>query len=210
MRIPRPWEPGFQEHIAFFQAFLREPASVGAVSPSSPALARAMIEGFRLDRAETVVELGPGTGAFTGLIREAVGRRSTFLTIELDPGNVETLKKRFPGVIVHHDSAENLRACLARHKKTQADYVISGLPWASLPLAVQEGVFKAILASLAPEGVFTTFGYLHARYCSKARQFRQRLEQHFEKVETSPVVWWNLPPAFVYRCSGRRLAAGAG
>jgi phospholipid N-methyltransferase len=27
-----------------------------------------------------------------------------------------------------------------------------------------------------------------------------RLKDHFSDVVTSPVVWGNLPPAFVYRC----------
>ena len=58
------------EHLEFFHAFIREPASVGALSPSSRALAMAMIDGFDLRHADTIVELGPGTGAFTGPILE--------------------------------------------------------------------------------------------------------------------------------------------
>ena len=53
------------EHFEFFQAFMREPASVGALSPSSRALAMAMIQGCALKSADAIVELGPGTGAFT-------------------------------------------------------------------------------------------------------------------------------------------------
>ena len=72
---------------------------------------------------------------------------------------------------------------------------------ASLPMAVQEKVMAAVVESLRPGGTFATFAYLHALYLPNARRFRQRLESAFANVEVSPVVWMNLPPAFVYRCT---------
>jgi phosphatidylethanolamine/phosphatidyl-N-methylethanolamine N-methyltransferase len=197
----RNLETSLAERVEFFQAFIREPASVGALSPSSRALAKAMIEGCPLQKADTVVEIGPGTGAFTGLIRERIGEKTTFITLELDAHNARSLKRRFPDLIVYNDSAERMPEYLALHGKQKANYIISGLPWASLPLGVQERVMDAVLTSLPADGVFTTFGYLHARWMPKAVQFRRSLELHFGGVETSPVVWGNLPPAFVYRCT---------
>ena len=189
------------EHIAFFQSFIREPASVGALSPSSRALARAMIEGFSLETADTVVELGPGTGAFTGPIRDRIGRQTTFLTMELDPFYVRSLRRRFPDLIVYNDSAERMLDYLALHGKKGAKYIVSGLPWANLPLDLQVRILDVLLKGLAQDGVFTTFAYFHARWLPKARQFRQSLESRFACVEISPTIWANLPPAFVYRCS---------
>jgi phosphatidylethanolamine/phosphatidyl-N-methylethanolamine N-methyltransferase len=197
----RNLENNLAERVEFLQAFIREPASVGALSPSSRALAKAMIEGCPLEKADTVVEIGPGTGAFTGLIRERIGEKTTFIALELDPQNARSLKRRFPDLIVYNDSAERMTEYLALHGKQKANYIISGLPWASLPLGVQERVMDAVLTSLTAGGVFTTFAYLHARWMPKAVQFRRNLELHFGAVETSRVVWGNLPPAFVYRCT---------
>lgn len=42
--------------------FLRHPMRTGAVAASSPRLAETMTTGIGLERARTVVELGPGTG----------------------------------------------------------------------------------------------------------------------------------------------------
>ena len=201
----RALELDFVEHIEFFEAFIREPASVGALSPSSRALALAMIRNCDLRNAETVVELGPGTGAFTGPILERIGKCTTFLAMELDPLHARRLKGRFPGVAVYNDSAERMPEYLALHPNPKADYVISGLPWANIPPEAQEKIMDAILASLAPRGVFTTFAYVHARWLPKARRFRRALEQRFERVEISQVIWKNLPPAFVYRCSRAKL-----
>lgn len=189
------------EHLEFFQAFIREPASVGALSPSSHALALAMIEGFDLKTANMIVELGPGTGAFTAPILEQIGRNTTFFVMELDRIHARGLNRRFPGLTVYNDSAERMPEYLALHGR-KADYIVSGLPWANIPPDAQDRIMEAIMASLADGGVFTTFAYLHARWLPKARQFRRALEQRFARVETSPVIWRNLPPAFVYRCSG--------
>jgi phosphatidylethanolamine/phosphatidyl-N-methylethanolamine N-methyltransferase len=206
-RFLRELELDVAEHIEFFQAFIREPASVGALSPSSRSLGKAMIHGFALGSADTVVELGPGTGAFTGLIRERIGKKTTFITLELDQTHVRSLKRRFSDLTVYNDSAEKMPEYLALHGKAKANYIVSGIPWANLPPGQQDRILDAVLMSLAPGGIFTTFAYVHARWLPKAQQFRRSLEMHFSRVETSPVVWGNLPPAFVYRCT--RSCAGA-
>jgi phospholipid N-methyltransferase len=197
----RSLELDIVEHVEFFQAFIREPASVGALSPSSHALALAMIHGFDLRRAGTIVELGAGTGAFTGPILDRIGRHTTFFAMELDRIHARGLKRRFPGLTVYNDSAERMLEYLALHQKDTADYIVSGLPWANIPPEAQERIMDEVLAALGQNGIFTTFAYVHARWLPKARQFRRALEQRFDRVETSPVIWRNLPPAFVYRCT---------
>jgi phosphatidylethanolamine/phosphatidyl-N-methylethanolamine N-methyltransferase len=194
-------KPRVEERMRFLGGFLRGPTSVGALGPSSSFLAEAMIRGFGLQASDTVVELGPGTGAFTGRILSKIGSKTTFFVLELDPIFAAGLRNQFPGLTVYNDSAERMVDYLARHGKKRADYIICGLPWASLPLEVQDRVLEAVLGSLAPGGIFTTFGYVHARWMPNALRFRQRLRNRFAHVETSPVVWKNIPPAFVYRCS---------
>ena len=49
----------------FFRQFLRSPRSIGAVLPSSPALARVMLAPIDFSTAQAIVEFGPGTGALT-------------------------------------------------------------------------------------------------------------------------------------------------
>jgi phospholipid N-methyltransferase len=193
-------KPGVEDHFRFLGAFLKRPSQVGALGPSSRYLAAAMVRGCALEAADTVVELGPGTGVFTRAILSRIGQRTTFFALELSPLMVRGLKQRFPQVTVYNDSAEELLRYLARHGKAQVDYIFCGLPWASIPLNVQSRILDAILASLAPGGLFITFGYLFAHWMPNAQHFRQRLKSHFRQVETSRAVWRNFPPAFVYRC----------
>ncbi len=188
------------ESLCFLRQFIRRPRRVGAIAPSSRWLARMMVESGNLKEAAAVAELGPGTGSFTRAILDRIGPSTTFFALELNPEFAARLRRRFPGVAVHTASAEKLPEYLTRHGESAVDCILSGLPWASLPMRVQEGVMTAVVEALRPGGTFATFAYLHARHLPNARRFRKRLESLFNKVELSPIVWRNLPPAFVYRC----------
>ncbi len=196
-RAKQPAAPGRWE---FFNAFLREPLKVGAFLPSSRELSERIVAGCDLPRRELVVELGPGTGAFTSLILERMNKRSHFFAIELSQTNARLLRRRFPRVQVFEDSAERLGSYLELRDGQRADCIISGLAWGNMMPATQNKIFDAVLDSLAPGGLFTTFAYIHARWLPTSLRFRKRLFQHFKRVETTPIVWKNLPPAFVYRC----------
>jgi phospholipid N-methyltransferase len=197
------------ERLEFLGAFLKRPGMVGALFPSSPQLARAMLQDCDLRHAKTVVELGPGTGSFTRLILERLGPQTLFFALELDPDAVTRLRQRLPQLTLHHDSAEHFREHLARYNRAEADCVISGLPWANMRPDRQDRILNAVVGGLAPHGVFATFAYLHACWLPVAVRFRQQLRSRFDSVQLSRVVWRNLPPAFVYRCRHRRLAPTA-
>lgn len=188
--------------LRFFGSFLRRPGSVGSVLPSSAALARAMVRQCPLETAKVVVELGPGTGALTGPLLEAVGPRTQFLAVELDKSHVQMLRKKFPRLKVELGSAEQLEEFLQALGVQQADCIVSGLPWGIMRADLQDRILKPVVRSLRPGGVFVAFGYAHARWLPATRRFLARLQHHFGHVETSRIVWRNLPPAVVYRCSG--------
>jgi phospholipid N-methyltransferase len=188
------------ERLHFLKAFLRKPMTMGAACPSSLSLARAMLQDCDLRSAEVVVELGPGTGAFTRVILERIRPQTLFLALEVDQACAARLRGELEGVAVYHDSAERLAHYLARHGRVQTDYVISGLPWTNMRPQVQDRILNAVIQCLGPRGVFTTFAYAHAYWLPTAVRFRKRLRQHFGSVKTSRLVWRNLPPAYVYRC----------
>ena len=184
----------------FFGAFLRKPLSVGAFWPSSPELTERIVNGCDLPRRMTVVELGPGTGAFTELILERLRSRSLFFALEINHRNVSELQRRFPRLTVYGDSAERLPDYLAMHGKKKADCIISGLAWGNMLPPTQTRIFNAVITSLAPGGLFTAFAYVHAYWFPTSLRFRRQLARHFSRIEATPIIWSNLPPAFTYRC----------
>jgi phospholipid N-methyltransferase len=80
------------------------------------------------------------------------------------------------------------------------DAVVSGLPWASFPESLQIEILDSMMQVLRPGGQFATFAYLQGLLLPAAKRFRKQLDKYFSKIELSPTVWRNLPPAFVYRC----------
>jgi phosphatidylethanolamine/phosphatidyl-N-methylethanolamine N-methyltransferase len=60
-------------------------------------------------------------------------------------------------------------------------------------------VLSAVVAALAPQGVFTTFAYVHA-WAPSARRLQRSLRARFDEVVASRTVWAYLPPVLVYHC----------
>ena len=173
---------------------------IGAIAPSSRRLAESMIPPVNLKSAQVVVELGAGTGAVTHPLRQRVGHRTNLIVLELHHGAADKLRQRFRDLQIISDSAENLRHHLNRLGHRSADCIISGLPWGSMSGDLQDRILEAVLVSLKPGGVFTAMAYVHARGFSSSREFKRKLTGHFGQVTSSPIVWANLPPAFVYYC----------
>ncbi|MCV7263527.1 class I SAM-dependent methyltransferase [Mycolicibacterium poriferae] len=186
-----------RDELIFLQQWLREPTRIGAVAPSSPRLAAAITVAIPADGAPVVVELGPGTGAFTGEIQRRLGGRGRHIAVEINPGFARHLRSRFPTLDVAEADAEHLPATLAARGLTTADVVVSSLPWASFGPALQRRLTDAVTTTLSPDSVFATFAYLHAQHLPQARRFRTLLGERFAEVTVGHTVWCNLPPAYV-------------
>src|ERR1700749_101240 len=70
--------------LKFQKEFLRFPASIGAIAPSSPALGGCILEPVKFGQSSTIVEFGPGTGAFTRLIGRRLSGDDRYLGIEIN------------------------------------------------------------------------------------------------------------------------------
>ncbi len=188
------------ERRAFLKEFVKNPRAVGAVAPSSSQLAEAMVDGIPWENVEAAIEVGAGTGAFTGTIRERLKDGTRFFVVEINPAHCERLRVLFPDLTVHEGSASGLPSLCQEKRFDRADAVISGLPWAAFPDAVQDELLDAIVKTLRAGGGFATFAYLHGIPSPAGKRFRDQLERRFSVVSTSEPVWRNLPPALVYRC----------
>jgi phospholipid N-methyltransferase len=159
-----------------------------------------MLNGVDLRRAGTVVELGPGTGAFTRVLLEHIHPQALYVAFELNPGFAAELARKFPRIKIVNASAEFLGEHLAALGRDCADEIFCGLPWATFPPNLQERIMTSVVEHLRPGGHFATFAYVHAAWFPTARRFHRLLKSHFSTVRPTPVVWRNLPPAFIYCC----------
>jgi phosphatidylethanolamine/phosphatidyl-N-methylethanolamine N-methyltransferase len=188
----------------FLREFVRDPLHTAAVAPSSTALAAAMVVPLPGTGDPVVVELGPGTGAFTSAIQNRLGGRGRHLAVERHAGWAELLARRYPDVDVVCADADTLPAVLAERGITGVDAVVSGLPW----IAYAHDLHAAIAGALVPHGVFTQFAYSWTRWAPPARRQLADLRTHFADVTTSRIVWRNLPPAVVHRAGRPRPTGG--
>ncbi len=151
---------------------------------------------------KTVVELGPGTGVFT---REILRRQKVcggrFLALEINEELCSNLQAALPELELYQENAVRLPELLQEKGLSHADVVLAGLPWAIFPEQLQTDILSGICRALRPGGVFLTFAYVQGVWLPAGQRFRKQLQKNFSKVETGPIVWRNLPPAFVYRCT---------
>ena len=186
--------------MSFLREFVRSPLTVGAVAPSSRSLAQVVTSPVPSHGHPVVVELGPGTGAFTTTIQRRLAGRGRHLAVELNGHFARRLALAHPDVDVVRADARDLGSVLAHRGLGAADVIVSGLPWAAFSPHSQRDVLAAVTTALPAHGVFTTFAYVHARWTGPARRLTRSLRSRFDEVVVGRTVWDNLPPALVYHC----------
>lgn len=197
MRLPVCESP---MSLKFVRQFALHPNSVGAVAPSSRALAVRMVSWMDWDAIANVVEYGPGTGPFTAQILDRLQPGGTFFTVEQNADFARQMQEHFPEVTTFCDSVENVRSLCRQVGIDEVDAVVCGLPWAAFSEDLQDRLLDAMLEVLSENGSFATFAYLQGLLLPAGQRFRRKLDERFSSVRKSPVVWRNLPPAFVYQC----------
>jgi phospholipid N-methyltransferase len=189
------------DSLFLFRQFLRRPMEVAAIAPSSRFLAERMADSLPLQTAQTVLELGPGTGSLTAAVLPRLRPGTRFLAIEKSPDLLRVWQQRFPTLEGVAGDVADLKSICAARGITEVDCIVSGLPWPSFPLSLQNQAIGAVAELLKPGGQMATFGYHIGLIMPAQRNFRALLNKHFRQQERLPWEWRNLPPAFVLRAT---------
>lgn len=184
------------ENIQFLQAFLKNPSKVGSIAPSSTELALKMLEGITPDENNIVLELGVGTGAITKYLQEIVPDEKSYLGIELDRNLVKSLKIKFPELCIVRGNACDLEKIHKRTGLGKVGYIISCLPFVSIPNETSEKILAQIERFMEQGCTFRTFQYAHGFYFPSAIKLREFMRDRYGKSQKSPLVVKNVPPAF--------------
>src|SRR6202030_3910224 len=179
--------------VRFIRSWIEKPLSIGAVTPSSRVLARAMAAFVDPDTDGPVIELGPGTGPVTeALVAHGVDPARLIL-VEFDPTFCRLLRKRYPAATVVQGDAYSLKRVLGSHLVEPAAAVVSGLPLFTKPLKTRLKLVYEAFALMLPGAPFVQFTYATVAPIPKA------LDR--VRSEASERIWMNIPPAriWVYR-----------
>jgi len=185
------------ELSSFIKQYVKNPRTVGAVAPSSEKLSYKMVEDINFLNASCIVEYGPGTGAFTEKILNKKKCSTIFIAIEYNKDFYEILRYKFrneKNFVLINGSAENLKEYLDKYNISEVDYIVSGLPFASLPDVMSHRILKVTKEVLKNEGEFITFQY---------SLFKMKLFKSYFKGVKRKKVLLNLPPAFVLKCRNK-------
>jgi phospholipid N-methyltransferase len=183
--------------LLFLLQYIVRPRTVGAILPSSKHLADKMINTIDFSNAKYIVEYGPGTGVFT---QELINRRDKQTVILLIENNYEffsSLMKKYKdeaNLYVVHGSAENVDTYLEKYKIPYADYVVSGLPFASLPKNVSSTILNKTKRIIREDGKFITFQY--------TLFMKQHINSYFGIINVNKE-YRNIPPAYILNCSNK-------
>jgi len=176
------------------------PGKVGAVAPSSERLARLMVDCPAVFNAKGVVEFGSGTGVFTERLQQKAPIGAVVFSIEINECFVVATRKKCPKALVYHDSAAKVCHYLGKHGLQHCDCIVSGLPWGIFPKPLQTELLDAVIAALRPGGELRTFAYLGGPWLPAGRRFCRMARERFSCVDRGPIIWNNMPPAFIYTC----------
>ncbi len=175
----------------FLRGFLKNPVMVGSIIPSSRVLIDRMLRPVDWDNTRLFVEYGPGVGTFTRPLLERMGPDARLVTIDTNPDFTKYLRESIddPRLVPVTGSASEVESILAERSLGQADYVLSGLPFSTLPPGVGEDIAEATSRVIRPGGAFLIY-----QFSPKVKDY---IDPHFERIERG-FEWVNVPPATLF------------
>jgi phospholipid N-methyltransferase len=182
------------ELLSFLKQYIEKPRTVGAILPSSKYLANKMVENIDFKSANCIVEYGPGTGVFSEKIIRRRKKETIILLFESNKDFYNMLKEKYkdePNLHIINDSAEYIGKYLKVYDIPNIDYIVSGLPFASLPNDVSSNILKETQKYLNEDGKFITFQYTLLK--------KGFIKKYFSEVSIKREVR-NVPPAYVLYC----------
>jgi phosphatidylethanolamine/phosphatidyl-N-methylethanolamine N-methyltransferase len=157
--IDNPGIGQLRDSLEFLRGFVRNPAQVGSVMPSSRWLEQRLVRQAGIRDARAIVELGPGTGGTTAALLQAMAPGARLLAIELDPEFHRHLRATCadPRLQLELGSAERIAEFLEAHRLGAPDAIVSGIPFSTMPPAVSDRIAARIAQVLRPGGRFVAY-----------------------------------------------------
>jgi phospholipid N-methyltransferase len=178
-------------HWQFLRGFLKHPVMVGSVIPSSRVLIERMLKPVDWENTKLFVEYGPGVGTFTRPVLDKMGEDATLIAIDTNPDFIKYLRKSIhdPRLVPVNGSAADVEAIVKEHGFESADYVLSGLPFSTLPPGVGDAIASATARVIRPGGAFLVYQF-SPKVLDFLKPFFDRIDRGFE--------WINVPPATLF------------
>jgi phospholipid N-methyltransferase len=187
-----------EERLLFAKNFLQHPNMLGSLVPSSRFLVDRLLGKIDWEQARIIVEYGPGVGTITGSILARMHPQGRLVVFEMNEDFVGYLVRNYPDSRLHvvHGSAERVHRELDRLKLDGADYIISGIPFTTMPVELRDSIMRESRAALNPRGAVLVYQFTRAVLPCLREHFNQ-IDQDFELR--------NVLPARLFYCTQETL-----
>jgi phospholipid N-methyltransferase len=147
--------------LLFARNFFRHPRMLGSIVPSSRFLIKQLLEPINWNHARVIVEYGPGVGGITAELLRHMRPDAILIAIEMNPDFVKFLRSSFddPRLRVVEGSAEAVDEILVRNGYHRASYIISGIPFSTIPAPVRERILRKTHDVLEAGGAFLVYQF---------------------------------------------------
>ena len=175
----------------FFKGFVKHPVMVGSIIPSSSRTIRKMLAPVDWENTKLFVEYGPGVGTFCQPVLNRMKPDARLIVIDLNPDFIDYLTKtiRDSRFIAVHGSAADVNEIIAEFGFEHADYVLSGLPFSTLPNNLGPVIAEETARAIRPGGAFLVY-----QFRARARDF---MVPHFARIDNGFELW-NILPCYLF------------
>lgn len=160
---------------------------LGSAFPSSQFTTDKLLAPIDFEKARLFVEYGAGVGNISIEILRRMHKDAKLLVFEINDDLVNFLKNEYDDkrLIASGRSAADVEDVLREYKLGRPDYVISGIPFSTMPPKVARKIMKVTKTILRPNGKFLIY------------QFRNNvldfLKPHFKHIDRNYEIV-NVPP----------------
>ncbi|NLT66540.1 MAG: methyltransferase [Acidobacteria bacterium] len=187
----------FGSLVLFARNFLKHPSMLGWPLPSSRFLINELLKWVDWQKANVIVEYGPGVGSFTIEILKRMRSNSVLVAVETNEDFIRYLRRKLHDRRLHliHGSATEICQLLNNLGYRKADYVITGIPFRTIPEELRQDIMRATLSVLQPHGSCLVYSF--------SSRVKPYLEGTFERVQRDFELL-NFLPAKLWRCTHPR------
>jgi phospholipid N-methyltransferase len=185
---------GFESLFLFARNFFRHPAMLGWPLPSSRFLIDELLKWVDWQCAEVIVEYGPGVSSFTAEILRRMRPDAVLIAVETNKDFVLFLQKTLKDERLRliHASATEIQTLLKQLGYDKADYIITGIPFKTIPEDVRKKIMSATSSVLRFNGACLVYSF--------SSRIQPYLEQTFGLVQRDFELL-NFLPAKLWRCT---------
>jgi phospholipid N-methyltransferase len=185
--VPAPSASRSEQLLLFGRNFIKHPKMLGSLIPSSRFLVNKVLNEVDWASARVFLEYGPGVGTFTTEILRRMRPDAVLVVLETNADFVRFLRGKVRDDRLHviHGSAADADAALERLDLGQADYVISGIPYTTMPSDVRDRILRKTHAVLHQNGAFLVYQFTRS-VLPYLQQVFGLVRQDFEPLNVMP------------------------